>query len=86
MGSNIKNVHSVLGTVLTNFFFGYNNKRSKYEAEKVTIWQHFLISGKLRTYPFLIFVLCSSQIKNYIVTGLVSNFLNAPCRRAAFSL
>ena len=27
-----------------------------------------------------------SNKKNYIVTGLVSNFLNAPCRRAAFSL
>ena len=36
-----------------NIYFGYKNKRSKYEVKKVAIWQHFLISGK-QAYPFLI--------------------------------
>ena len=30
------------------FFFGYKNKCSKYEDEKVAIWQQFLKSGKHR--------------------------------------
>ena len=29
---------------------------------------------------------CPSQIKNYILTGLVSNFFYAPCNRVTFSL
>ena len=72
--------------MLTFFFVGYENKHSKYVVEKVMIWQHFLISGKHKVYHFLIFVFCLSQIKNYIITGLVWNFLNAPCKRVTFSL
>ena len=68
------------------FFFSYKNIRSKYEAEKVAIWQHFLISDKHRTYPFLIYVFCPSQIKNSIITGRVSNFFNALCNRVTSSL
>ena len=49
-------------------------KCSKKVVEKIAIWQHFLISGKHRVYPFLISVLCSSQTKNYIIIGLVINF------------
>ena len=56
------------------FFFCYNNKRSKFEVEKVTIWQYFSISSKHRAYRFLIFVFCPSQIKNYIITAVGSNF------------
>ena len=29
---------------------------------------------------------CPSHIKNYIITGLVSNFFNVPCNRVTFSL
>ena len=29
---------------------------------------------------------CPSQIKDYIITGLVSNFFYAPCNRVTFSL
>ena len=47
MVSNIKHLHSVL-----NNFFSYKSKRSKYEVEKVAIWQHLLISGKHRHTPF----------------------------------
>ena len=65
------------------FCFGYKNKRSNYDVERISIGQHFLISGKHRTYSFSIFVLYSAQIKNYIITGLVSNFFNAPCKRVA---
>ena len=54
------------------FFFGYKNKRSKFEVEKVAIWQYFSIS---LAYTFLIFLFYPFQIKNYIITGLVSNFL-----------
>ena len=57
------------------FFLIIKKKCSKNEVVKLASWQHFLISGKHRAYPFSIFVLCSSQIKNYIITGLVSNFL-----------
>ena len=53
-------MHSVL-----KIFFGYKNKRSKYEVEKVVTMAT----------PFLIFVFCPSEIKNYIITMLVSNFL-----------
>ena len=60
--------------MLKKFVFGYKTKYSKNEVEKFAIWQHFLISGKHGAYPFLIFVLCSSQIKNYIIIGWVSNF------------
>ena len=35
---------------------------------------------------FLIFVLQPSQIKKYIITGLVSTFFNAPCKRVTSSL
>ena len=62
-------------------FFFYKNKRSKFEVEKVVIWQYFSISGKHRHTFFLIFVLCRSHIKNYIIIGLVSKFFNAPCKR-----
>ena len=31
-------------------------------------------------------MLCPSQIKNDIITGLVSNFFNAPCKRVTSSL
>ena len=68
------------------FFFDYKNKRSKYEVEKVSIWQHFLISGKHRHTFFLKFVFCSSRIKNDSVTGLVSNFLMLLARGWHFSL
>ena len=47
MVSNIKHLHSVL-----NNFFSYKSKRSKYEVEKVAIWQHLLISGKHGHTPF----------------------------------
>ena len=52
-------------------FVVYKSKRSKYAVEKVTIWQHFLISDKHRAYPLLIFVFWPSQLKSYIKTGLV---------------
>ena len=68
-------MHSMLEQFLTFYFFGYKNKRSKYEVEKVSIWQHFLRSGKYKNTFFLIFLLCPSQIKIYIITGVVSNFL-----------
>ena len=61
-------------------------KGSKKEVDKIAIGQHFLISAKYRAYPFLIFALSSSQIKNCIITGLGSNFSNAPCKRVPFSL
>ena len=48
MVSNIKNLHSVLEKFKKKFFFGYENKLSKYEVEKVAIWQYFSISGKHR--------------------------------------
>ena len=35
---------------------------------------------------FLIFLFYSSQIKNYIITGLVSNFFYAPRKRVTSSL
>ena len=70
MVSNIK-----IFTFSVKIFFCYKNQRSRYEVEKVAIWQLFLISGKPRAWPFLIFVFCPCQIKNYIITGLVSNFL-----------
>ena len=38
MVSNIKNLYSVLDRCKKNFFFGYKNKRSKYEVEKIAIW------------------------------------------------
>ena len=71
-------------TVLKNVVFGYKNQRSNIEVEKVKIWQQFLISGKW--YSFLIFAFCPTQIKSYIITGLVSNFFNAPCKRMTSSL
>ena len=86
MVSNIKKIEFSVRTVLKNIFFVYKNKRSKYEVKNVAIWQQFLISGKHRAYPILMFVFCASQIKNYIITGLVSNFFNAPCKRMTFSL
>ena len=55
------------------FFFWLQKKLSRNEVEKLAIWQYFLISGKHRAYSFLILVFCPSQIKNYIITGLVSN-------------
>ena len=39
------------------------------------MWPYFSISGKHSYSLFLIFVFCPSQIKNYIITGLVNNFL-----------
>ena len=51
--------------------FCYKKKALKNEHQTLAIWR----SGKHRAYPFLIFVLCSSKIKNCIITGLVSNFL-----------
>ena len=87
MISNIKKFAFSIRTVLKKkFVFDYKNKCSKYEVEKLAIWRHFVISGKPRTDPFLIFVLCSSEIKNYIITGLVSNVFNVPCRKVTFSL
>ena len=35
-------------SVLKNLFFGYKNKCSEYEVEKVSIRQHFSKSGKHR--------------------------------------
>ena len=82
----LKNTFSVR-TVLKKFFFFFVIKKClKNEVEKFKTWQHFLISGKYRPYPFLIFILYYSQIKNYIITGLVSNFFNAPCKRVPFVL
>ena len=68
MVSNIKKLHSVL---VLKF---YKKKMLKNEVEKLAIWQHFLIGGNHRAYPFLIFVLCSSQIKRLHYN---SNFFNA---------
>ena len=86
MVSNIKNLHSVLEQFEKKIFFFYKNKRSKFEIEKVAIRQYFSISGNHLAYTFLIFVFCLSQIKNYIITGLVSNFFYAPCNRVTSSL
>ena len=36
--------------------------------------------------PFFIFMFCPSQIKNYIITGLVSNFFNASSKRVKSSM
>ena len=48
----------------------------------------FFVTCKLKVTGiiFLMFVVCPSQIKNYITTGLVSNFFNAPCMRVTSSL
>ena len=81
MVSNRKRLHSVLQQFKNNFFFCYQSKRLKFEVEKVMIWQYFSISGKHRHTLFLVFVLCPSHIKNYIITGLVSNFFYTPCNR-----
>ena len=48
---------------LKKFFFCFKNKRSKFEVEKVAIWQYFSISSKHRHTLFLILVFCPSQIK-----------------------
>ena len=66
--------------------FGYNYKSAKNKVEILLIWQNFLICSKHRAQPFLIFALGSSQIKNYIEKGLVSNVFNVPCKRLKFSL
>ena len=58
----------------------------KNDVEKLAIWQYFLTSDKHRAYPFIIFMLCSSQRKNCIITGLISDFFNAPCKRVTSSL
>ena len=55
-------------------------------SRKSTDLQHFLIGAKHRAYLFLIFVFCPYQIKNYIITELVSNFFIAPCKRVTSSL
>ena len=86
MVSNIKNLHSVLEKFKKKIFFCYKNKRSKFEIEKVAIWQYFSISGKHGAYTFLIFVYCPSHIKNYIITGLVNNLFYAPWNRVKSSL
>ena len=77
MVSNIKNLH----VALEHCFLGYENKRLKYEA----IWQHFLISGKHRAYPFLIFVCCPSQLKKFHYNRTGQQFFNAPCKRVTSS-
>ena len=56
------------------------------KLKKVAIWQYLSISGKHRHTLFLIFVFCPSQIKNYIITRLVSNFFNASCKRVKSSM
>ena len=86
MVSNIKNLHSVLEQFKKKILFCYTNKRSKFEVEKVAIWQYYSISGKHKAYHFLIVVFCPFQIKNYIKTGLVNNFFNARCNRVTSSL
>ena len=65
------------------FFFWFYIKCSKYEDKKLSIWQHFLIR---RAYPFVIFMFCPSERKNCIITGLVSKFFHAPCKRVTSSL
>ena len=77
--------HYVIKSTFLTKLKNLHCKRCKYEVEKVAIWQHFLISGKHRACPFLLFVFCP-QIKNDIITGLVSNFFNAPCKRVKSSL
>ena len=58
------------------FFFYYKNKCSKYEDEKVAVWQHFLISGKHRHTLFNICVLSFTNKKiHYNRAG--HNFFNA---------
>ena len=68
------------------YFFVIKTIARNLKAKQQRKWQHFLITGKHRPYPFLIFVFCLSQIKNYIIIGLVRNFFNAPCKRVTFSL
>ena len=84
MVSNIKNLHSVLKQFL-NFFFCYKNKRSKFEVEKVSIWQYFSISGNTDIQFFNICVLSFSNKKLHYNRG-GQQFFYAPCNRVTSSL
>ena len=79
-------LHGALKKFKKNFFFVIKTSARNLKSKKVAIWQYFSISGKHRHTLFLIFVFCPFQIKNYIITGLVSNFFNAPCNRVTSSL
>ena len=74
MVSNIKKIAFSVRTVLKNLFLVIKKGFNKW-SQKLAIWRHFVMSGKHRVFPFLIIVLFSSQIQNYIITQLVSNFL-----------
>ena len=78
--SNIKNFHSVLEQCSNLFLVIKKWRRKSIDlATLVNKWW-------TQAYPFYYLYSVLLKHKNYIITGLVSNFFNSPCKRVTSSL